>query len=121
MVVMTVAGAMEMVMVAAIGMNGDGVGRSHVEEKEKEDPEEDPREPTEEIEEDPEEDSEHGPNMYEPRDGGVMHMENEPIPTSEEPHSEYGFIGFDEREDSNSWKSQESPEYHPVPYYDVER
>ncbi|KAG5587967.1 hypothetical protein H5410_048401 [Solanum commersonii] len=82
-----------------------------------EDPEEDPREPTEEMEEDPEEYSEHDPNLYDPRDGGVMH-----VLTVKDAHSEYGSIGFYERKDSNNWewKIDESPEYHPGPYYVVD-
>ncbi|KAH0653053.1 hypothetical protein KY289_030731 [Solanum tuberosum] len=50
-----------------------------------------------------------------------MHMENEPVLTAEDAHSEYGSIGFDEREDSNhwEWKIDESPEYQPRPYYDL--
>ncbi|KAH0669355.1 hypothetical protein KY285_023513 [Solanum tuberosum] len=89
-------------------------------EEMEEDPEEDPREPTEEMEEDSEGYSEHDPNLYDPRDGGVMHMENEPVPIVEDANSEYGFIGFDEREDSNNWewKIDESLEYHREPYYD---
>ncbi|KAH0713700.1 hypothetical protein KY289_009659 [Solanum tuberosum] len=71
-------------------------------EEMEEDPEEDPREPTEEMEKDPEEYSEHDPNLYDPRDGGVMHIEDEPIPIVEDSHSNYGSIGFDEREDSNN-------------------
>ncbi|KAH0769773.1 hypothetical protein KY290_013755 [Solanum tuberosum] len=91
-------------------------------EEMEEDPEEDPREPTEEMEEDPEEYSEYDSNLYDPRDGGVMHIEDEHVPTIEDAHSEYGSIGFDEREDSNNWewKIDESPEYHPGPYYDVD-
>ncbi|KAH0642207.1 hypothetical protein KY290_033805 [Solanum tuberosum] len=78
-----------------------------------EDPEEDPREPTKEMEEDPEE--------YDPRDGGVMHIEDELVPTVEDAHSEYGSIGFDEREDSNNWewKIDKSSEYQPGTYYDL--
>ncbi|KAH0750740.1 hypothetical protein KY290_029972 [Solanum tuberosum] len=52
-------------------------------EEMEEDPKEDPREPTEEMEEDSEKYSEHDPNLYDPRDGGVMHMENEPVPIAE--------------------------------------
>ncbi|KAG5599487.1 hypothetical protein H5410_030857 [Solanum commersonii] len=65
-------------------------------EEMEEDPEEDPREPTEEMEEYLEEYSKHGPNLYnlyDPRDGGVMHMENELVPTAKNSHSEYGSIG----------------------------
>ncbi|KAH0672672.1 hypothetical protein KY290_024907 [Solanum tuberosum] len=85
-----------------------------------EDPEEDPREPTKEMEGDSKGYSEHDPNLYNPRDGRVMHMEDEFVPTVEDAHSEYGFIGFDEKEDSQNWewKIDESPEYHPEPFYD---
>uniref|UniRef100_M1DGE9 Uncharacterized protein n=1 Tax=Solanum tuberosum TaxID=4113 RepID=M1DGE9_SOLTU len=71
-------------------------------EEMEEDPEEDPREPTEEMEEDPEKHSEHDPNLYDPRDGGVMHIEDEPVPIVEGAHSKYGSIGFDEMEDSTT-------------------
>ncbi|KAH0642433.1 hypothetical protein KY290_034026 [Solanum tuberosum] len=64
-----------------------------------EDPEEDHREPTDEMEGDLEGYLEHNP-----RDEGVMHMEDEPTPTIEDAHSEYGSIGFDEREDPNNWE-----------------
>uniref|UniRef100_M1DBP3 Uncharacterized protein n=1 Tax=Solanum tuberosum TaxID=4113 RepID=M1DBP3_SOLTU len=86
-----------------------------------EDPEEDPRKPTEEMEEDLEEYSEHDPNLYDPRDGGVKHIEDEHVPIVEHAHSEYGSIGFDEREDSNNWewKIDESSEYQPGTYYDL--
>uniref|UniRef100_M1ACC5 Uncharacterized protein n=1 Tax=Solanum tuberosum TaxID=4113 RepID=M1ACC5_SOLTU len=84
-------------------------------EEMEEDPEEDPREPTEEMEEDSKGYPEHDPNLYDPRDGGVMHMENKPVPIVEDAHSKYGSIGFDEREDSNNWewKIDESLEYNP--------
>ncbi|KAG5575981.1 hypothetical protein H5410_056115 [Solanum commersonii] len=72
-------------------------------EEMEEDPEEDPKEPIEEMEGDSEGYSEHDHNLYDPRDGGVMHMEDEAIPTIEDAHSKYGSIGFDEREDSNNW------------------
>ncbi|KAG5584335.1 hypothetical protein H5410_044769 [Solanum commersonii] len=51
-----------------------------------------------------------------------MHIEDEHVPIIEDAHSEYGFIGFDEREDSNNWewKIDESPEYHPGPHYVVD-
>ncbi|KAG5605391.1 hypothetical protein H5410_026883 [Solanum commersonii] len=75
------------------------------EEMEK-DPEEDPREPTEEMEEDSKGYSEYDPNLYDPRDGGVMHMENEPVPIVEDTHSKYSFIGFDKREDLNNWNGR---------------
>ncbi|KAH0709392.1 hypothetical protein KY284_010819 [Solanum tuberosum] len=90
-------------------------------EEMEEDPEEDPREPTEEMEKDPEEYPEHDPNLYDPRDGGVMHIEDEHVPTVEDAHSEYGSIGFDEREDSKNleWKIDESLEYQPGTYYDL--
>ncbi|KAH0689362.1 hypothetical protein KY289_016720 [Solanum tuberosum] len=65
-------------------------------EEMEEDPEKDPREPTEEIEGDSKGYSEHDPDLYDPRDGGVMHMEDEPVPTVEDAHSKYGSIGFDE-------------------------
>ncbi|KAH0670782.1 hypothetical protein KY285_025035 [Solanum tuberosum] len=73
-------------------------------EEMEEDLEEDRREPTEEMEDDPEEYLEHDPNLYDPRDRGVMHIEDELVPTIENAHSEYGSIGFDEREDSNDWE-----------------
>ncbi|KAH0729920.1 hypothetical protein KY289_001108 [Solanum tuberosum] len=66
--------------------------------------EEDPREPTEEMEGDSKGYSEHDPKLYDPRDGGVMNKEDEPVPTVEVAHSEYGSIGFDEREDSSNWE-----------------
>lgn len=56
--------------------------------------EEEPREPTEEIEGDSEGYSEKDPNLYDPRDGGMMHMEDEPVPTVEDAYSEYGSIGL---------------------------
>ncbi|KAH0742961.1 hypothetical protein KY290_030954 [Solanum tuberosum] len=86
-----------------------------------EDPEEDPRKPTEEMEEDLVEYSEHNPNLYDPRYGGVMHIEDEHVPTVENAHSEYGSTGFDEREDSNNWewKINESSEYQPGTFYDL--
>ena len=49
------------------------------------------------MEEDPEED----PNIYDPRDGGVMYMGDEPNPTVDDARSEYESIGFDEGEGSN--------------------
>ncbi|KAH0655160.1 hypothetical protein KY285_030042 [Solanum tuberosum] len=90
-------------------------------EEMEEDPEEDPRKPTEEMEDDLEEYSEHDPNLYDPRDGGVKHIKDEHVPTVEDAHSEYGSIGFDEREDSNNWewKIDESSEYQPGTYYDL--
>ncbi|KAG5606420.1 hypothetical protein H5410_027912 [Solanum commersonii] len=86
------------------------------EEMEK-DPKEDLREPTKEMEDDPEEYLEHNPNLYDHRDGGVMYMENKPVPTAEDTHLEYGSVGFDKRNDSNhwEWKIDESSEYHPRP------
>ncbi|KAG5571811.1 hypothetical protein H5410_061577 [Solanum commersonii] len=80
-------------------------------EEMEEDPEKDPRKPTEEMEEDLEEYSEHDPNLSDPRDGGVMHIENEHVPTAEDAHST----------DSNGWewKIDESPEYQPRCYYDL--
>ncbi|KAG5591490.1 hypothetical protein H5410_042004 [Solanum commersonii] len=78
-------------------------------------PEEDRRELTEEMEGDSE-----GYLEHDPRDGEVMHMEDEPTPTIEDAHLEYGSIGFDEREDPNNWewKVDESPVYHPELFYD---
>ncbi|KAG5590752.1 hypothetical protein H5410_041266 [Solanum commersonii] len=57
-----------------------------------EDPEEDPREPTEDMEDDPEEYLEHDPNLYDHRDGGVMHIEDKLVPRTKDAHSEYGKI-----------------------------
>uniref|UniRef100_M1DGI2 Uncharacterized protein n=1 Tax=Solanum tuberosum TaxID=4113 RepID=M1DGI2_SOLTU len=101
-----------------------------VEEEEKEDPKEDlkkdlkedRRDPTKKMEEDPKEDSKHGPSVHDPRDGGMMHIENKPIPIAEVAYSEYDSIGFYEREDSIQWEWQidKSPEYHSGPYYDLE-
>ncbi|KAG5599653.1 hypothetical protein H5410_031023 [Solanum commersonii] len=50
--------------------------------------------------------SEHEPNLYDPRDGGVMQMENKSVLTVEDAHSEYGSVGFNEREDSNHWNER---------------
>ncbi|KAG5616372.1 hypothetical protein H5410_016196 [Solanum commersonii] len=58
------------------------------------------------MEEDREEYSEHDPNLYDPRDGGVMHIEVELVSIAEDAHSEYGSIGFDKREDSNNWNGK---------------
>ncbi|KAG5599158.1 hypothetical protein H5410_030528 [Solanum commersonii] len=73
-------------------------------EEMEEDLKEDPKEPTEEMEEDSKGYSKHDPNLYDPRDGAVIHMETEPVPTIEDTHSEYGSIGFDKRKDSNNWE-----------------
>ncbi|KAG5616508.1 hypothetical protein H5410_016332 [Solanum commersonii] len=43
------------------------------------------------MEEDPEEYSEHDPNLYDPRDGGVMHIEDEHVPIVDDAHSKYEY------------------------------
>lgn len=58
--------------------------------------------------------------MYDPGDGGVMHMEDEPAAAVEVEytHLEYGSIGFGEDRNNWEWNIEESPEYHPEPFND---